>query len=130
MISAKNMLGNTLTYSNGSKEQLVSEWALSYKSPRLKEIHGDIYGQLKLESDINAVLKGVGARVYPMETEKFSVSLGIKQMRDLNTALNMTLTAGAMLDLDPFSIEYAYDRTDVYQSESQHFLSFSTKLGR
>jgi hypothetical protein len=126
LLYSKNLLGQKVVYNNDATEDLMRETGLSAKSVPIEELHGmEIFGQIKHISDLNVVLKGLGLQFYPMNNPYLGVSLGYKDKYQSNSVTRGLLSAGVQLNMGALRFDYAYDTTDVYQQENQHYFSMS-----
>ena len=124
--TGKNILGNHITFTDGTYETLARQWSIGYKSTPSYFFDSEIFAQIKHIDGIDSLAKNIGIRVYPLEAQILSLSVGYKDKLVISS-LKQTITAGAILHLGSFSIEYGYDTTDVYQDAQQHYVSFGIK---
>ncbi len=126
LVYGKNILGKSMTYNTDTSEKFAPETGMAYKSPPIQELHNsEIFGQVLYLSDANILLKGVGIRVYPLDNPYLGLTLGYKDKQQAGSAMRSLLSAGVSLSLGNLRFDYAYDTTDVYQQENQHYFSMS-----
>jgi hypothetical protein len=129
ILYGKNIMRQTMTYTTGASETFAPETGLSYKSDPIPELYqSEIFGQIRYLSDDTILLKGIGIRVYPLNNPYIGLTLGHKDKQQAGSAIRSLVSAGVTLSLGNLSFDYAYDTTDVYQQENQHYFSLSLKL--
>jgi len=129
VLYGKNILGQKMTYNTGASEKFAPETGLSYKSNPIPELQqSEIFGQVRYLSDDNIIMKGIGIRVFPFENPYLGLTLGYKDKQQAGSAMRSLLSAGVSLSLGDLTFDYAYDTTDVYQQENQHYFSLSLKF--
>ncbi len=129
LVYGKNILGKSMTYNTDTSEKFAPETGMAYKSPPIQELHNtEFFGQIRYLSDDNILLKGIGIRIYPLDNPYLGLSLGYKDKQQAGSAMRSLLSAGVSLSLGNLRFDYAYDTTDVYQQENQHYFSMSLQF--
>lgn len=129
LLYSKNILAQKVVYTNDATEDLMSETGLSAKTLPLADMHdAEFFGQIKFIPQLNVVLKGLGLRVYPMNNPYLGLSLGYKEKYQTGSIPRSLISAGVNLTVGALQFDYAYDTTDVYQQENQHYFSMSLQF--
>ncbi len=126
----KNIFGSKIRYSNGGQETLKTSWGVSLKTdPFSSMMNAEFFWQGKIlltDLDSTVFLKSVGLRVYPLKTPIFQVGVGYRDIYNGN-GIKGSFSVGVSTKLSTLSLEYAYNTTDVYQQESQHYFSVAIR---
>jgi hypothetical protein len=128
LFSIQNVIGNSVKYDIDSLEKLAREYTIGYKSNPLAFANSEIYLQLKALEGIDTPLKSAGIRFYPLKTNLLTISGGYKEKYVPNDSAEESITYGVSLNLNPLFFEYAYDTTDIFDQESQHYFSVGFKF--
>jgi hypothetical protein len=126
ILYGKNILSQKMTYNNGAFEKFEPETGLAFKSVPLSELYNaELFGQIRYLSDSTTLLKSLGISIFPLDNQFLSLTLGYKDKQQSGTNTRSLLSAGMSLNLGDISFDYAYDTTDIYQQENQHYFSLS-----
>jgi hypothetical protein len=128
LVAANNIHGSRIAFNTGGEERLDHEYVLGFQSSPMPFMSCTIYGQLKSVGSLRTPLKAAGIRTYPLDSRIFAISAGYKEIGSAIEAHKGGATMGLSLVLDEATIEYAYDTVDIYQQESQHFLSLAIQF--
>jgi len=123
LLNGKNLLGRTVIYNSGAVELLDQEGSVGFKSDPLVFLDTELFVQLKYKKSVPTIMRAAGAKIYPIESKLMAISVGYKEDGSAIVPVKGGGTVGLSLDLDPLIFEYAYDTSDVYQQEAQHFVS-------
>lgn len=125
LVTAKNILGHKMNFSDDSQEKLAAEWSLGFKSkPITHLLHSECFAQVTKTDGVGELTQSLGLKVSPLENKMLQVSLGYKRFPVISKVKD-TMTAGLTLNLASVALAYSYDTTDVYNAGQQHYVSLS-----
>lgn len=118
-ISAKNVLGGKVKYSNGGEENLPLQttYGAQYNFNEFQ-----IAGQFKSKGSNHNMLKSASIAYHPSALPFLELSGGYKEYSVLD-AVKSNLTFGLGLNLSTISFNYAYESSENIQFNHKHYFS-------
>ncbi len=123
-VFGKNLLKQTVLYSDGRKELLASQTGVSFKTAPLPIFQLECLGEVKKIEGQTNLLTYAGVKGYLDSGKTLGLSAGVRDKPGVGTSKS-SFTAGASLNLEGLIFEYAYDTNDIYQNSSQHYFSLN-----
>lgn len=124
-LEARNLLGSSITYSNGSKESVAREFAVAYQSMPLTNYHLSVMAEVRKKGDF--LPKSLGFTV-PVGSKSLLLSMGFREDVVVRT-IHARTALGLSLVLDNLTLNYAMEPSDYFQQSSQHYLSIEFLSG-
>jgi hypothetical protein len=122
-LTAKNLLGNDIEYSNNTVEALPRQ-ILVGGNYRLGCI--GLFGQAKVNGE-KGIQSSAGISAHIPSFPYLKVMAGYKEYFVLDK-LQQGTTLGVSLDMGPFSLNYAYEKSDYVEFDSKSYFSMSLQL--
>ncbi len=119
-----NFFANKINYTGTANETLSRSLAVSLCSYPTSFYLSQVFGQFKLTDD-GSLLKSLGTRFSPTDSDDFYLSLALRDAERIDQSIRTSLSIGVILYRNPITIEYAFDTTEVYQDDFQHYFSVS-----
>lgn len=122
-VTVRNLLSTPVAYSNSQQETLPLQFLISGFYP-LWDF--SIYSQWKYQSGKNGVFSlGGSSPVFGIPF--LTLSAGYKQFWVLD-AVSSGFTLGASLIFDQFEVNYAFEKGNLVEDSTMHYISFSIGL--